>query len=61
MPRKKKENVEVNKEEEFVYCGLWKCPHEFCLRHHVNQPWNEIIRVRKFTPDKEWNCKDMEV
>ena len=49
------------KEEKFVYCGCRKCPHTECLRHNVNTPWNTIITVRKFNPDKDWNCKDMEV
>lgn len=62
MPRKKKENIEVNnKEKEFVYCGLRKCPHTHCLRHNVNTPFGVIIRRRNFNPDKDWSCKDMEV
>lgn len=62
MPRKKKEKVEeVIKDDEFVYCGWRKCPHLDCLRHNVNTPFNEIILRRKFNPDKDWNCKDMEV
>lgn len=62
MPRKKKENVEVNSEEkEFIYCGLRKCIHTGCLRHNVNTPFGVIISRRNFNPDKDWNCKDMEV
>lgn len=62
MPRKKTDKVEEhNVAKEFVYCGLWRCPHTYCLRHHIHEPWNVIIRERKFNPDKEWNCKDMEV
>lgn len=62
MPRKKKEKVEVNNEEkEFIYCGLRKCPNTHCIRHNVNTPFDIIIRRRNFTPDKDWNCKDMEV
>lgn len=65
MPRKKKNNIDeevVNKElNEFVYCGLRKCPHIECLRHNVNTPFNVLILRRNFNPDKDWNCKDMEV
>lgn len=59
MPRKKKENVLESNEEYFVYCGLLKCPHIHCLRHHKNAPWNVIIHQRKFNPDKDWHCKDI--
>ena len=60
MPRKKKEKVEVNNDtNEFVYCGWMKCPHTNCLRHHIYEPWGEIILERKFNPDREWNCKDI--
>lgn len=59
MPRNKRE--ELNKEEHFVYCGLFKCPHTQCLRHHIHEPWNVAIKERNFNPDKDWNCKDMEV
>ena len=65
MPRKKKNNIEEevvnNESNEFVYCGLRKCPHIECLRHNANTPFNILILRRNFTPDKEWNCKDMEV
>lgn len=65
MPRKKKVdvNVEVNnsKSKEFVYCGLRKCIHTECLRHNVNTPFDILILRRNFNPDKDWNCKDMEV
>ena len=65
MPRKKKVdvNVEVNnsKSNEFVYCGLRNCIHTECLRHNVNTPFDVLILRRNFNPDKDWNCKDMEV
>ena len=65
MPRKKKNNIDKeninNDSNEFVYCGLIKCIHTECLRHNVNTPYNKIILRRKFNPDKDWNCKDMEV
>lgn len=65
MSRKKIDNIEeevVNKEsKEFVYCGLRKCIHTECLRHNVNTPFNVLILRRNFNPDKDWNCKDMEV
>ena len=65
MPRKKKNNIDeevTNKElKEFVYCGLRKCIHTECLRHNVNTPFNVLILRRNFNPDKDWNCKDMEV
>ena len=51
-----------NKKEEYpVFCSLRKCPHVECLKHHINAPWNVIIISRKFTPDKDWNCKDKEI
>lgn len=46
-------------EERFVYCNLKKCPHKECLRHTVNTPFNTLIYMRTFNPDKEWNCKDI--
>ena len=69
MPRKKKtENIDVSSKpkektnkEEFVYCGLRKCPNTICLRHNVNTQFNVVIHRRNFNPDKDWNCKDMEV
>ena len=65
MPRKKKNNIEEevvnNESNEFVYCGLRKCPHIECLRHNANTPFNVLILRKNFKPDKEWNCKDMEV
>ena len=65
MPRRKKNNIEeevASKEsKEFVYCGLRKCIHTECLRHNVNTPFNVLILRRNFIPDKDWNCKDMEV
>lgn len=57
MSKKKIEST--NSEEKFVYCGLRKCPHLECLRHNVNTPFNVIIYRRKFSPDKDWNCKDI--
>ena len=62
MPRRKKNDIEevINKEsKEFIYCGLRKCPHVQCLRHNVNTPFNVLILRRNFTPDKDWNCKDI--
>lgn len=60
MPRKKKEDIEVNNEEkEFVYCGWRHCIHTECLRHNVNTPFGVVILRRKFNPDKDWNCKDI--
>ena len=65
MPKKKKNNIEEevvnNESNEFVYCGLRKCPHIECLRHNANTPFNILILRRNFNPDKDWNCKDMEV
>lgn len=58
MPRKKKTET-TNSDDKFVYCGVWKCPHIQCFRHHVHEPWNICIIERKFNPDKNWNCKDM--
>ena len=38
MSRRKKE--EINSDvDEFVYCGIWKCPHIQCIRHHIHEPW----------------------
>ena len=64
MPKRKKNagNGEVNNDtEEFVYCGLRKCIHTECRRHNVNTPFNVLILRKNFKPDKDWNCKDMEV
>ena len=64
MPRRKKNdaNEEVSKNaEEFVYRGSRKCPHTECLRHTAKTPFNVLILRKNFKPDKEWNCKDMEV
>ena len=58
MPRQKK--IESNnKSDYFVYCGQRKCPHEECLRHNVNTPWDVLIYRNNFNPDKDWNCKDI--
>ena len=58
MPRQKK--IECNnKSDYFVYCGQRKCPHEECLRHNVNTPWDVLIYRNNFNPDKDWNCKDI--
>lgn len=46
------------KEENFVYCDWRHCIHNDCLRHNVNTPWNVLIYMKKFKPDKNWNCKD---
>lgn len=46
------------RENEFVYCGIRKCPHTVCLRHNKNTPFGKIVVRKNFTPDGEWNCKD---
>lgn len=46
---------------EFIYCGLRKCPHVECLRHDKNIPFDKLVRRDNFKPDKEWNCKDIVV
>lgn len=56
---KNKNNNDNGNEKNFVYCGLFKCPNTNCLRHHIHEPWGVIIYERKFSPDKEWNCKDI--
>lgn len=63
MPRKKKSETETIKTEtdKFIYCGLRKCIHTECLRHNVNTPFGVVIYRRDFNPDKDWNCKDLEV
>ena len=58
MSRKKKEEIN-NKSDYFVYCSQRKCPHEECLRHNVNTPWDVLIYRSDFKPDKDWNCKDI--
>lgn len=45
--------------EHFTYCGVRKCIHTECLRHHINTPWDVLIYRKDFKPDKDWNCKDM--
>ena len=63
MPRRKQteQNIETTHTDvrEFIYCGLRNCPHTECLRHNVNTPWGVIILRKKFSPDKEWDCKDI--
>ena len=61
MSRKKKVEESNNDSNEFIYCGLRKCPHIECTRHNVNIPFNKLVLRKDFTPDKDWNCKDMEV
>ena len=64
MHRRKKNdaNEEVSKSsEEFVYCGLRKCPHTECLRHNTNTPFNVLINRKNVKQKKKKNCKDMEV
>ena len=58
MRKTSKVNKEI-KTNEFVYCGQRKCPHEECLRHNVNTPWDVLIYRNNFNPDKDWNCKDI--
>lgn len=48
----------MRKNDEAVYCRKRKCPHRSCLRHYFNAPFDRVIRVREFTPDKDWNCED---
>lgn len=59
MPRKKKIKTTNNNITEFAYCGVWKCPHTQCIRHHIYEPWDVQVLEKKFNPDKDWNCKDM--
>lgn len=49
----------MKKTDEFVYCSIRKCPHEECLRHNVNIPFDKLILRDNFSPDKNWNCKGM--
>ena len=58
MPRQKKIDG-GSKPDYFVYCSQRKCPHEECLRHNVNTPWDVLIYRNNFNPDKDWNCKDI--
>ena len=58
MPRQKKIEGD-SKTDYFVYCSQRKCPHEECLRHNVNTPWDILIYRNNFNPDKDWNCKDI--
>lgn len=58
MPKNKKENIEINSDDDFIYCSQRHCPHRACLRHNINTPFNVIIYRKAFNPDKEWNCKD---
>lgn len=62
MSRRKREETkeEINDNiDGIVYCGLRKCPHMQCLRHNINTPFNVLILRRNFSPDKDWNCKDI--
>ena len=62
MRRKNTETSQVTLQkiqikDYFVYCSQRKCPHEECLRHNVNTPFNVLIHRKDFMPDKDWNCK----
>ena len=61
--RKKTETTQQNNDNysqgHFTYCSQRKCPHEECLRHNVNTPWDVLIYRNNFNPDKDWNCKDI--
>ena len=64
MRRKNTETSQVTLQkiqikDYFVYCSQRKCPHEECLRHNVNTPWDVLIYRNNFKPDKDWNCKDI--
>lgn len=62
MPRRKKiaeVNNQTNNDTKFIYCGCIKCPHTECLRHNINTPYDVLILRRNFSPDKDWNCKDI--
>ena len=63
MTRKKKTEPvkeEVYSENEVpIYCVLRKCPHLECLIHYKHAPFNVLIRLKEFKPDKDWNCKDI--
>lgn len=52
------ERENESESNEFVYCGMRKCPHITCLRHNKNTPFGKIVVRKNFTPDTEWNCKD---
>lgn len=45
------------KEENFIYCDNLKCNNMECLRRYANAPWNEVIKVHRYFPDKEGKCK----
>ena len=49
------------KQKNIIYCDNRKCPHTECIKHHVNIPFNVMVKRTHYKPDKEWNCKDMEV
>ena len=50
---------EDQEDSKFIYCSLRKCPHQECLRHSRNIPFDTLVWRRTFKPDKEWSCKDM--
>lgn len=41
---------------EFIYCANFKCPIYDCMRHHLKQPWNVVIRTKNWSPDKNGKC-----
>lgn len=45
--------------EHFTYCGVRECIHTECLRHNINTPWDVLIYRKDYSPDKNWNCKDI--
>lgn len=42
---------------DFVYCDNRKCGHKECLRRYTNAQWNVYIRIDRYQPDKDGNCK----
>ena len=43
--------------DEEIYCSNWKCNNTDCKRHHENQPWNVMMRQRRWVPDKNGKCE----
>lgn len=42
---------------EFVYCDNRKCNNTKCLRKITNAPWNVMIHINRYFPNKDGECK----
>ena len=41
----------------FIFCGNWHCLQFDCLRHHSHEPFNTMVKERKWEPKNDKNCE----